>query len=97
MVITENIVLESDFKNKLKHLSIDEDVYVSTMLISGAKDILSNNYNVRQTISESYDPFTMKIEDSLKAEIKEFCSDRKIRIKDFWNEAAYIAIKKFGE
>ena len=96
-MITENIVLESDLKNKLKHLSIDEGIYVSTMLVSGAEDILEEGYGVRQTISESYDPFTMKIEDSLKTEIKKFCSDRKIRIKDFWNEAAYIAIQKYGE
>lgn len=93
-MITENIVLRSDYKKELKHLSIDTDVYVSSMLIDAAKKILSQNINVASTSPDySYDPFTMKLDKTFKREIKTFCLDKNIKIKDFWNEAAYIAIK----
>ena len=95
-MITENIVLDSDLKRDLKHLSIDIDKYVSLMLVDGAKYILDNNVNVKKIIANSYEPFTMKIDEGLKNKIKIFCKNEDIRIKDFWNEAGFIAIEKGG-
>lgn len=95
-MITENIVLDSDLKRELKHLSIDIDEYVSVMLVNGAKYILDNDITVKKIIANAYEPFTMKIDEGLKQKIKVFCRDEDIRIKDFWNEAGFIAIEKGG-
>lgn len=97
-MITENIVLRSDYKRDLKHLSIDTDKYVSLMLIDAAKQILKNNTNIIATSPDyNYEPFTMKIDKELKKEIKMFCFEKSIKIKDFWNEAAYVAINTESE
>lgn len=96
-MITENIILREDYKKQLKHLSIDTDIHVSSMLINSAKYILHNNKDIQPTLMEMDAPFTMRIEKDLKKEIKEFCKDKQIRIKDFWNEAAYIAIDFKGD
>lgn len=88
-MITENIVLRSDYKKDLKHLSIDMDIYVSEMLVNSAKYILSNDLEVHQTSKDfQYENFTMKIEEDLKSKIKQFCKNQDVKIKDFWNEAA---------
>lgn len=96
-MITENLVLHPDSKKKLKHLSIDKDIYVSVMLINGAKYVLKNNLKLKRTLFSNYDPFTMKIDENLKKEIKVFCKENDLRIKDFWNAIALIAIEKEGE
>lgn len=95
-MITENIVLESSLKKQLKHLSIDNGLHVSTMLIDGAKYFLSTNSNIVPALFDSEEAFTMKIDEGLKQEIKTFCAEKDIRIKDFWNEVAHIVIKKEG-
>lgn len=95
-MITENIVLKSTSKRQLKHLSIDNDIYVSTMLVDAAKYILNNEKKVMRLSYDDCEPFTMKINEDLKTEIKQFCQENDVKIKDFWNEAADIAIQKEG-
>ncbi len=95
-MITENIVLETNLKKQLKHLAIDKNIYVSTMLINGARYFLDNNKKVAQTFFDEYEPFTMKIDENLKKEIKDFCIQKDVRIKDFWNEVAYIVVESEG-
>lgn len=95
-MITENIVLEANLKKQLKHLAIDKNIYVSTMLINGARYFLDNNKKVAQTFFDEYEPFTMKIDENLKKEIKDFCIQKDVRIKDFWNEVAYIVVESEG-
>lgn len=96
-MITENVMLRSDLKKQLQHLSIDTDKYISTMLIDGAEYILQNDIKISE-ISSTGDcvQFTMKIDADLKNKIKGFCLDREVRIKDFWNESAYIVLRKKG-
>lgn len=97
-MITENVMLRSDLKKQLQHLSIDKDEYISLMLIKGAKYILQEDKRISElNLDENYLQFTMKIDESLKDRIKEFCSEREIKIKAFWNEAAYIVIQKNGD
>ena len=97
-MITENIVLRSDYKKELKHLSIDTGIYVSKMLIDEAEIILKNNKQVSATSSDySYDPFTMRLDKMFKRDIKTFCLNKNTKIKDFWNEAAYMAIRRFSD
>lgn len=96
-MITENLVLYSDFKKKLKHLSIDNEIYVSVMLTNGAKYVLSNNLGIKKANFDDYEPFTMKIDEELKKDIKSFCKMNNVKIKDFWNTVASITIKKEGE
>lgn len=96
-MITENVMLQSDIKKKLQHLSIDTDKYISVMLIEGAKYILQNHIEVPKIPSnDTCVQFTMKIDEELKNTIKKFCADKEIKIKDFWNESAYIVLKKKG-
>ena len=95
-MITENIVLKSESKKQLKHLSIDKNIYVSTMLIDAAKYILRNDKKVMRLTYNDCEPFTMKIDENLKIQIKQFCHEKDVKIKDFWNEAADIAINKEG-
>ena len=96
-MITENLVLYSDFKRKLKHLSIDNNIYVSTMLIDGAQYVLKNDLYIKKANFETYEPFTMKIDEDLKKDIKSFCKENNVKIKDFWNTVALITIEKEGE
>lgn len=96
-MITENVMLRSDLKKQLQHLSIDTDKYISVMLIEGAKYILYNDAEVsRVSINDTCVQFTMKIDEILKDRIKDFCSEKEIKIKDFWNESAYIVLQKKG-
>ena len=90
-------MLRSDLKKQLQHLSIDTDKYISVMLIEGAKYILYNDAEVsRVSINDTCVQFTMKIDEILKDRIKDFCSEKEIKIKDFWNESAYIVLQKKG-
>lgn len=96
-MITENVMLRSDLKKQLQHLSIDTDKYISVMLIEGAKYILYNDTEVsRVSVNDACIQFTMKIDENLKNRIKDFCSDKEVKIKDFWNESAYIVLQKKG-
>ena len=95
-MITENIVLKSESKKQLKHLSIDKDIYVSIMLTNAAEYILHNDTKVVRLTYDDCEPFTMKIDKDLKDQIKQFCYEKDVKIKDFWNEAADIAIQKEG-
>lgn len=96
-MITENVMLRSDLKKQLQHLSIDVDKYISIMLIEGAQYILDNDVNVSKvSVDDTCIQFTMKIEEELKNRIKVFCLDKEIKIKDFWNESAYIVLQKKG-
>lgn len=96
-MITENVMLRSDLKKQLQHLSIDTDKYISTMLLDGAKYILNNNIKISEISStDNCVQFTMKIDANLKNEIKSFCFDKNVKIKDFWNESAYIVLNKKG-
>lgn len=97
-MITENIMLRSDLKKGLKHLSIDKDKYVSSMLISGAYDLMDKNRTVQSSkYYNDFDSFTMKIDKELKDLIKTFCSEKDVKIKDFWNEVAIIVLENDGE
>lgn len=96
-MITENVMLRSDLKKQLQHLSIDVDRYISVMLIQGAEYILKNNVDVSKTsIDDTCIQFTMKMDKDLKKQIKNFCNEKEIKIKDFWNESAYIVLEKRG-
>ena len=93
-MITENIILNSDLKKKLKHLSIDINQHVSTMLTMYAEKILEEDYYIHLTSSdEEYESFTMKIDEDLKNSIRVFCMKRGVKMKDFWNEAAFMLIQ----
>lgn len=96
-MITENIVLRSDSKKQLKHLGIDKNVHVSDMLVNGAIFVLKNDFAVHDFVYEDCEGFTMKIDQDLKRQIKQFCKDKGIKIKDFWNEVADITIKMNGD
>lgn len=96
-MITENIVLRSDSKKQLKHLGIDKDAHVSDMLIEGAIFLLENDFAAHDFIYDDCVGFTMKIDENLKKQIKQFCKNKGIKIKDFWNEVADITIKMGGE
>ena len=98
-MITENIMLCSESKRMLKHLSIDQDIYVSTMLVNGAKYLIDDDPESIDKSSDycnDFSPFTMKIDKDLKDEIKKFCKEKEIKIKDFWNEVAKIIIINNG-
>lgn len=98
-MITENIMLRLDLKKQLQHLSIDKDEYISSMLINGASYLLGEEDKDIMVLdpNDDYLQFTMKIEESLKDEIKGYCFERGIKIKAFWNEVAYIVIQKNGD
>lgn len=96
-MITENIVLRSDSKKQLKHLGIDKNAHVSDMLIEGAIYLLKNDFTAHDFIYDDCEGFTMKIDKDLKSEIKQFCKDKGIKIKDFWNEVADITIQMQGD
>lgn len=96
-MITENVVLETDLKKSLQHLSIDNEKYISTMLVEGAQHIIDHDLEIVQSSSDSYLSFTMKIDDELKSDIKTFCSEKNVKIKDFWNYSAYLVIKEGGQ
>lgn len=96
-MITENVMLRSELKKQLQHLSIDTNKYISVMLIEGAEYILQNNTQVSEvSVNDICDQFTMKIDEELKHRIKSFCVERDFKIKDFWNESAYIALQNGG-
>lgn len=96
-MITENIILRLDLKKKLKHLAIDNDTHVSLMLIDGADFVMNGNKPVPEVSSEDdFEAFTMKIDKEFKGKIKEFCRQQDVKIKDFWNEVAYIVVEMEG-
>lgn len=92
-MITENIVFRSDFKKDLKHLAIDQNVSVSSMLIDEADYVLENDKNIDKIEFDSSESFTMRLDSDLKLRIKNFCYNHDIRIKDFWNGIAFRIIK----
>ena len=92
-MITENIILKEEYKKELKHISVDTNIPVATMLIACAAYILEEDRDIDKFHrKEQYDQFTMKIDEDLKSKIKDFCKEKEIRIKDFWNESAKMAI-----
>lgn len=88
-MITDNIFLETDLKRQLKHMSIDSGVHVSTMLIEEAERVINVDYPIKELYKNSdYDTFTMKVDPDFKEKVRQFCEERDLSFKKFWNTVA---------
>lgn len=97
-MITDNIFLETDLKRQLKHMSIDSGVHVSTMLIEEAERVVNVDYPIKELYNNAdYDTFTMKVDPDFKEKVRQFCEERDVSFKKFWNTVALNVVNDSEE
>ena len=83
----ENIELDSEDKKRFKVLSVEKDVSMKDLILQEARTVIDTEAFVPATDrAEDYTSLIIDIPDEFKAEIKEFCQHKDIRIRDLWVE-----------
>lgn len=92
----ENIELNSDVKIKLKTISVQKSEHMRDLIIKQAHKIIDNNEYVPRTArSDDRTSLIIAVKDDFKHDIKNFCSIKDIRIRDFWVECVNKVIGEY--
>lgn len=94
----ENIELSSRDKIQLKTISAQQVKHMKDMLISEARMIIDNNYDIPRVEREQESDrasLIIKVDDDFKNEIKNYCELKSVRIRDFWVECVHRIIQRY--
>lgn len=93
----ENIELGSSLKHDFKVMSTKENKYMKDLIIVEARNILDNDLTVPILEREThYTSLIVDIPTSLKDEIKIYCRDEEIKIRDFWVECVKLSMRRYN-
>lgn len=98
MVMQENIELNSQDKIRLKTISAQQVKHMKDMLLEEAKVIMENGDDIPRVEREdesNRSSLIIKLDESLKDEIKVYCGVKSVRIRDFWVECVQRIIKRY--
>lgn len=92
----ENIELNSQQKHDFKVMSTKENKYMKDLIIDEAKEILELDLSVPfLERSDDYTSLIISIPEELKEEVKNYCSQNNIRIRDFWTECVNRSMNRY--
>lgn len=92
----ENIELNSQQKHDFKVMSTKENKYMKDLIIDEAKEILELDLSVPSLErSDDYTSLIISIPEELKEEVKNYCLQNNIRIRDFWTECVNRSMNRY--
>lgn len=94
----ENVELSSEDRRRLKIFAAQQDKTMKDLLLSEAHKIIENDAFV-PSVDRANDYVTLIIEvpEDFKEEIRQFCYQKDIRIRDLWTESCYRVLGDFDE
>lgn len=99
MMIKENIELSKEAKKKLKVIAAEQEKTMRDLVLFEAAEIIGWDLDVEKTEREPKETRTgllINIPQECKDDIRLFCRDREIRIRDFWIQAVNNAIERYN-
>ena len=86
-ILQENVELSAENKQRLKIYAAEQNESMKDLLLSEARQIIDMNaYVPAVDRAEDYTTLIINISDEFKSEIKSFCNQKGVRIRDFWVE-----------
>lgn len=97
MMIKENLELSKADKKKLKIIAAEQEKTMKDLLLFEVAEIIGWDLDVKKTEREPKETRTgllMNIPQEAKDDIRLFCRDREIRIRDLWTQAVNNTIER---
>lgn len=83
----ENIELSAEDKKRFKVLSVKKDISMKDLILEEAHNVIEEEAFIPSLDrAEDYTSLIIDIPKEFKEEIKSFCNQRDIRIRDLWVE-----------
>ena len=99
MMIKENIELSKETKKKLKVIAAEQEKTMRDLILLESAEIIGWDLEVEKTDREPKETRTgllMNIPQETKDDVRLFCRDREIRIRDFWTKAVNNTIERYS-
>ena len=99
MMIKENLELSKNDKKKLKVIAVELEKTMRDLVLLEAAEIIGWDLNVEETKREPKETRTgllINIPQESKDDIRLFCRDREVRIRDFWNQSVNNVIERYS-
>lgn len=99
MMIKENLELNKESKKKLKVIAAEQEKTMRDLVLFEAAEIIGWDLDVEETEREPKESRTgllINIPQESKDDIRLFCRDREIRIRDFWTQTVSNVIKRYS-
>lgn len=99
MMIKESLELSKESKKKLKIIAAEQEKTMRDLVLFEAAEIIGWDLDVEKTQREPKETRTgllMNIPQEAKDDIRLFCRDREIRIRDLWTQAVNNTIERYS-
>lgn len=99
MMIKESLELSKETKKKLKVIAAEQEKTMRDLVLFEAAEIIGWDLEVEKTEREPKENRTgllMNIPQETKDDIRLFCRDKEIRIRDLWTQAVNNTLKRYN-
>ncbi len=100
IMIKENIELSKESKKKLKIIAAEQEKTMRDLILFEAAEIIGWDLDVEKKpreLKETRTGLLINIPQESKDDIRLFCRDREIRIRDFWVQALNNIFKRYSD
>lgn len=98
-MIKESLELSKETKKKLKVIAAEQEKTMRDLVLFEAAEIIGWDLEVEKTEREPKENRTgllMNIPQETKDDIRLFCRDKEIRIRDLWAQAVNNTLKRYN-
>ena len=99
MMIKENLELSKESKKKLKVIAAEEEKTMRDLVLYEAAEIIGWDLDVEETEREPEESRTgllINIPQESKDDIRLFCRDKEVKIRDFWVQSVNNVIERYN-
>lgn len=94
----ENVELSAEDRRRLKIFAAQEDKTMKDLLLSEANEIIQSDAFVpSMDRADDYVTLIIEVPEDFKDEIRRFCREKDIRIRDLWVESCNRVLGDFNE
>lgn len=98
IMIKENLELNKESKRKLKVIAAEEEKTMRDLVLLEAAEIIGWDLDVEKTEREPKETRTgllINIPQESKDDIRLFCRDKEVKIRDFWVQTVNNVIERY--
>ena len=98
MMIKESLELNKEDKKKLKVIAAEQEKNMKDLVLFEAAEIIGWDLNVEETEREPKETRTgllINIPQESKDDIRLFCRDKEVKIRDFWVQAVANVFNRY--
>lgn len=99
IMIKENLELKKESKKKLKVIAAEEEKTMRDLVLFEAAEIIGWDLDVEETEREPKESRTgllINIPQESKDDIRLFCRDKELKIRDFWVQTVNNVIERYN-